>query len=418
MRLSALGLRLSAAFVLTATPLLAQGTGGTNTPSQQNKPYVILISVDGMRPEYLRRIDLPNFARIMQRGVTAEGMIPTFPSKTFPNHYTVVTGLHAGNHGIVSNSFWDPARNALYRYTDTASAHDASWYRGEPIWTTAELQGMVAASFFWPGSVAPIKRAPPSITKVYDGRVPNADRVDSVLAWLQLPERNRPHMISTYFSTIDGAGHDSGPLSPQVDSAAWAVDSVMGRLVDGIDRLPIRDRIYVIITSDHGMMETSPRWYAALDTLIDMTGVRMADAGPNANLHVDGGAARARVLRDSINRRMRHGRAYLRSEIPARLQYNDPRVGDIVVAMDDYYQVGRANRPPREGGGTHGWEPTNPLMHAVFIVMGPRIPAGRMIPTFPAVEVYPFMTEVLGLRRPLRIDGRPGFLATLIRNAR
>ena len=409
----------AAVSAVPAVPAAAQGTRGVNTPAQQNKPYVILVSFDGMRPEYLRRIDLPNFARVMQRGVTAEGMSPTFPSKTFPNHFTLVTGLHAGNHGLVGNNFWDPARNGGYRMSDTSAVRDASWYRGEPVWTTAERQGMVSASFFWPGSEAPIGGAAPSFVKAYDGRVPNFARVDTVLSWLSLPERSRPHMITTYFSTVDGAGHDHGPLSPQVDTATWAVDSALGRLIDGIERLPIRDRVYLILTSDHGMMETSPRWYAALDTLIDMNGVRMADAGPNANLHVEGGAARARVLRDSINRRMKHGRAYLRAEIPARLHYSaDPRVGDLVVIMEDYFQIGRANRPPREGGGAHGWEPTNPAMHAIFLAMGPRIPAGKRIATFPSVEVYSYMTEVLGLRPAARVDGRKGFLADLIRTAR
>jgi len=412
-RLAALG-----ALLALGVPLGAQGTGGLNAPSQENKPYVVLISFDGMRPEYLKRIDAPNFARVMQRGVTAAGMIPTFPSKTFPNHFTIVTGLHAGNHGLVGNSFWDPARHAGYRMADSLAVRDASWYRGEPIWTTAERQGMVAASYFWPGSEAPIRDAKPSITKAYDGRIPNVDRVDSVLAWLQLPPRNRPHLITTYFSTVDGAGHEHGPLSPQVDTAVWAVDSALGRLLDGLERLPVRDRVYLLLLSDHGMLETSPRWYAALDTLIDLEGVRIADAGPNANLHVEGGLARARVLRDSINRRMRHGRAFLRSEIPVRLHYADPRVGDIVVIMDDHYQVGRANRPPREGGGAHGWEPTNPLMHAIFIASGPRIPAGRTIPSFSSVEVYPFMTELLGLTPAPRLDGRAGFLAGLIRRAR
>lgn len=407
------------ALLLAATSAAAQGTGGVNAPARQNKPYVVLVSFDGIRPEYLKRIDLPNFARVMRQGVTAQGMIPTFPSKTFPNHFTLVTGLHAGNHGLVGNSFWDPARNSGYRMGDTLAVRDASWYRGEPVWTTAEKQGMVAASFFWPGSEAPIGGALPSIVKRYDGRVPNFVRVDTVLAWLSLPGRLRPHVITTYFSTVDGAGHDHGPLSPQVDSAAWAVDSALGRLLDGIERLPVKDRVYLILTSDHGMMETSPRWYAALDTLIDTTGVRMADAGPNANLHVEGGVARARVLRDSLNRRMKHGRAYLRAELPARLHYgSDPRVGDLVVIMDDYYQIGRANRPPREGGGAHGWEPSNPHMHAIFLAMGPRIPAGRTIPLFSSVEVYPYMTEVLGLRPPARLDGRKGFLAGLIRTAK
>lgn len=410
---------LALAAVLTASPIAAQGSGGVNAPAQQNKRYVILISFDGMRAEYLQRLELPNFARVMRAGVRSEGMIPVFPSKTFPNHYSIVTGLYADKHGLVANRFWDPQRNAVYGMGDTNAVRDGSWYRGEPIWTTAEKQGMVSASYFWVASEAVIAGAKPTIVKWYDGRVPIARRVDSVLAWLALPAATRPHVITLYMSDVDNAGHRYGPLAPQVDSAAWRVDAALGRLLDGVEKLPIRDRAYVILVSDHGMSETSPRWYAALDTLIDMQGVQVADAGPNANLHVQGGAPRARVLRDSINRRMRHGRAYLRADVPSRLHYRaDPRIGDLVVIMEDHFQIGMANRAPREDGGTHGWDPAIPAMHAIFVASGPGIPAGKTIPTFENVEVYPYLAEVLGLKPATGTDGRKGRLAALIRGAR
>jgi predicted AlkP superfamily pyrophosphatase or phosphodiesterase len=405
--------------ILLAAPLLAQGSGGVNAPAHQKKPYVILISFDGMKPEYLERIELPNFQRVMRSGVRSVGMIPTFPSKTFPNHYTIVTGRHAGRHGLVGNSFWDPARKAGYRMADTIAVRDSSWYRGEPIWATAEKQGMVAASFFWPGSEAATGGARPSLVKRYDGHVPNADRVDSVLAWLQLPEASRPHMITMYFSTVDGAGHEHGPLSPQVDTAAWAVDSALGRLVDGIEQLPIKDRLYLVLVSDHGMSEQSPRWFVALDTLIDTTGVFAYDPGPNVNLHVRGGVDRARALRDSINRRMRHGRAYLRGYLPPRFHYNsDPRVGDVVVIMDEHFTIGRSDRPPKEGSATHGWDPALASMHAMFVARGPGLPAGKAIGTFENVDVYPWLAELLGLRPAAGTDGRAGRLAALIRSTR
>jgi arylsulfatase A-like enzyme len=195
------------------------------------------------------------------------------------------------------------------------------------------------------------------------------------------------------------------------------VDSALGRLIDGIDRLPIKDRVYLMLVSDHGMSERSPRWHVALDTLIDTIGVRMVDPGPNVNLHVQGGVARARVLRDSINRRMRHGRAYLRGEIPARLHYSaDPRIGDLVVIMEDHFTIGRADRPPREGSGMHGWDPANLSMHAIFVASGPGIPSGRTIPAFPNVDVYPYIAELLGLRAASNIDGHSGRLRTLIRS--
>jgi len=408
-----------AAALSGAALLPAQGTGGINREAQRAKPYVVLISFDGMRAEYLQRLNLPNFARVMRRGVRSEGMRPAFPSKTFPNHFTLVTGLHTEHHGLVGNSIWDPERDRLYRMADTLAVLDPSWYRGEPIWVTAEKQGMVAASFFWPGSEAAIGGIRPTFTKAYDGRIPNRRRVDTVLAWLSLPVERRPHMITLYFSDTDGAGHDHGPLSPQLDSAAARVDTALGRLLDGIERLTdVRERIYLVLVADHGMSETSPRWFAALDTLIDTTGVRIVDAGPNVNLHIEGGPARSIVLRDSINRRMRHGRAYLRGEVPERLHYrSDPRIGDVVVIMEDHFIIGRAARPPRENSGNHGWDPAVPNMAAIFVVSGPGVPAGKTIPMFDNIEVYDFMARALGLRAAPN-DGHAGRLAELIRGAR
>ena len=388
-----------------------------NAPEHRSKPYVVLISFDGMKPEYLQRIDLPNFQRVMQRGVRSVGMIPTFPSKTFPNHYSIVTGMRAETHGLVGNRFWDPARNAAYAMGDTSVVFDGTWYRGEPIWVTAAKQGMVAASFFWVASEANVGGVRPHYYKRYDGRVPNMTRVDTVLSWLALPGPARPHVVTMYFSETDGAGHDHGPLSPQVDTAAKNVDAALGRLLDGVARLPLRDSVYFVLVSDHGMSESHPRWYAALDTLIDMNGVRLGEAGTLANLYVQGGRDRAAVLRDSINRRMRHGRAYLRGDIPAHLHYNkDERVGDIVVVMEEHFQIGRADRPAREGGA-HGWDPTFPSMHAIFVASGPGIPADKVIPTFENIEIYPWLTELLGLKQAGGIDGRTGALRELIRKA-
>ena len=396
--------------MICASVLPAQG----NAPQLRNKPYVVLISFDGMKPEYLTRIDLPNFQRVMRQGVRSVGMIPTFPSKTFPNHYSIVTGMRSESHGLVGNRFWDPERNDAYSMSDTLKVWDGTWYRGEPIWVTAERQGVKAASFFWVASEAAIGGIRPSYWKKYSTHTPNFDRADTVAAWLALPGESRPHMITLYFSETDGAGHEHGPLSPQVDTAAKHVDAALGRLMDAVAKLPLRDSVYYVLVSDHGMSETHPRWYAGLDTLIDMNGVRLGESGTLANLYVQGGRERAVVLRDSINRRMRHGRAYVRGEVPAHLHYNkDPRAGDVIVVMEDHFQIGRVGRTPR-AGGSHGWDPTFPSMHAIFVASGPGIPSGKVIPMFENIEIYPWLTEILGLKAAEKIDGRPGFLRKLI----
>lgn len=395
----------------------AGGSGGVNAPAQRDKPYVVLVSFDGFRADYLDRPGLPNFHRFMRSGVRASGLVPIFPSKTFPNHYAIVTGRYADHHGLVANSFYDPARRATYA-VGSATVADGSWYRGEPLWVTAERQGMVAASFFWPTSDAAIEGVRPTRWKTYDGAVPDSARVDSVLAWLALPPATRPHFVTAYFSDMDDAGHRFGPCAPQVDSALQHVDTILGRLMDGVARLPEARRVYIVLVSDHGMALTGPGEYVALERRIDTAGVRVAAAGPVANLWIAGGAARARVLRDSLNRRLAHGRAYLRRELPARYHYgDDPRVGDVVVVMDEPYVIGPGGDAPRGPAGAHGWDPADPAMHGIFLVSGPDVRADARIPDVANVDIYPFLAELLGLTPARGLDGRAGRLAALVRRA-
>lgn len=390
---------------------IATASGGTNRPDHLDKSYVILISFDGFRADYLDRYAAPNFQRVAHRGVRARALIPVFPSKTFPNHYSIVTGQYPERHGIVGNRFYDPARKQAYALGNATDVKDGSWYRGEPIWVTAEKQGMVSASYFWAGSEADIEGIRPTIWKPYDPTVPNASRVDSVLAWLGKPAEQRPHLVTLYMNDVDNAGHSHGPDDPRIGAAILAVDSALGRLVDGIERLPFSSRVYLILVADHGMASVSPQTTIAIESLIDTTGVRLGDIGPNANLHVAAGRSHARRLRDTLNLNLRNGRAYLRSEVPKRLKYrDDPRIGDVVIIMDEHYVIARQARMPSESGGTHGWDPAFPSMHAIFLAMGPRIRPGSSIGAFENVHVYPLLSEILGLKSAPNVQGRAGWL--------
>lgn len=401
---------------LQAVQPSTQGSGGVNTPQHTEKPYVVLVSFDGLRADYLDRIDTPSFRRVMRQGVRAERLIPVFPSKTFPNHYSIATGMFADRHGIVANTFYDPQRDAAYgNAVVPGSVEDGTWYRGEPIWLTAEKQGMVAATCFWVGSEAEIQGLRATYWKKLREQPSIDSRVDTVLEWLHLPAEKRPHLITLYMSDVDGAGHRFGPDAPEVQSAVQAVDRSLGRLLDGIDSLPIRDRVYLVLVSDHGMAAYTTGQYMAIEDLIDPRDVRVADSGPNANLHVTGGPARARAVRDSLNRVLRHGRAYLRREIPARLHYRaDPRIGDVVIIMDEPYQVGPAARAPSGPGGSHGWDPASSSMSAIFLAMGPGIKRGSRIRQVENIDIYPFLVELLGLRPNPGIDGHPGLVRRLI----
>ena len=395
------------------------GTGGINRVDQRDKPYLILISFDGFRPDYLDRFDAPNFRRVLRRGTRARAMIPVFPSLTFPNHYSLVTGLHPERHGIVGNTFYDPQRNESYSFRGTSTVTDGTWYRGEPIWVTAETQGMVAACFFWPGSEAAINGVRPTFWNTYDGSIPNRTRINTVVNWLRLPAERRPHMITLYFSDIDVASHE-GPLNaPAIKSAVDSLDATLETLLDSLEALPIREQIYLLLTSDHGMVETSASRTIMLSSLVDTNMVRVGFTGPVASLHVKGGAAEATRIRDQVNARLKHGRAYLRQDMPERHHYRaDPRIGDVVIVMDESWTVATSPLSKLriwESWGQHGWDPALQSMQALFAISGPDIRADAIVPEVENVDVYPLMTELLGLRAAEGIDGRPGRIRALVK---
>ena len=396
-----------------------QGSGGINRAEHQQKPSLLLVSFDGFRADYLDRFDLPNFRRVMARGTRARGMHPVFPSITFPNHYSLVTGLYPEHHGIVENSFFDPVRNAAFSFRNPLTATDGSWYGGEPIWVTAERQGMVSACFFWPGSDADVKGIRPTYWNRYNGSVPNARRIETVLEWLRLPAARRPHVITLYFSDVDSASHKSALAGADVAASVKAVDTALGILLDGLERLENRDRVLLMLTSDHGMADTGSVRIVQLGDLIDATGVRAGFSGPVTTLHVSPEAGTPAAVRDRLNAKLQHGRAYLREEVPERLHFRaTPRGGDVVVIMDEGWLMATSivNRGliQREWGA-HGWDPDLPSMKAIFLLAGPGIPAGLTIPEVENIDVYPLMTELLGLSPATGVDGQPGKLRSLLK---
>ena len=397
-----------------AVGIASRQSPGTNRRDQLEKPYVILVSLDGFRADYLDSFQLPNLQRLLRRGTRARTMIPVFPSLTFPNHYSLVTGLFPDRHGIVGNSFWDPVRREKYSMYDD-SVRDGTWYGGEPIWVTAETQGMVAGCYFWPGCEAAIAGVRPTFSKPYDGKTPNATRVAGVLEWLALPPERRPHFLTLYFSEVDDASH-VGPLSHRrIEDAARSLDAALGRLLDGLERLSIRDRIYVVVTSDHGMANTSRSQAIAIESLVSLDGVVQTFVGPVTSLHVrNGDAIRAAALRDQLNAKLKSGRAYLRAELPERFRYSsNARAGDVIVVMAEGWTLRRSfdlRGIVRPRWGMHGWDPDLPSMRAIFVAAGPGIRAGQVIGDVRNVDVYPLITELLGLRTPSSLDGVPGLL--------
>jgi alkaline phosphatase D len=367
-----------------------------NTAAQESKPYVILVSLDGFRYDYPRLYGAKNLLALAARGASApDGMIPSYPSVTFPNHYTIVTGLYPEHHGIVANSFYDPARKEAFVYTG-ASGIDGSWYGGTPLWVLAEKNGMRSACFFWPGSEAEIQGTRPSYYLRYNGAVPDDMRVEQVLAWLKLPPDTRPHFITLYFSEVDSAGHAYGPNSNEVAMAARHVDTEIGKLNDGLAALHLP--VDLIVVSDHGMETVRGDW-VNLSQFADLSNFETVNdlMYPKS----DGDAQKAYMsLRGASDK----FKVYRRADLPGYLHDNEnARSGDPVVVATGPYAI-RA-RPPatdkpdrKVDAGAHGYDARQvPNMKAIFFAAGPDILPGVKLAPFENVDLYPFIAKILGL---------------------
>lgn len=399
---------------------------GPNTAVQQAKPYVILVSLDGFRYDYPRKYSAPNILALGARGASApDGMIPAYPSVTFPNHYTIVTGLYPEHHGIVGNAFYDPQRKQVYSYHDPATEMDGTWYGGTPLWVLAEQQGMRAACFFWPGSEADIQGVRPTYYMQYDQKYPDDKRVDQVLAWLKLPAELRPHFITLYLSDVDGAGHAHGPDSREVAEAVAKVDSEIGRLAEGIAELKLP--VDLVVLADHGMTKVDGQW-TNLDQYFDKSLVVTA---VEDFLYPKSGADAEKIY-FALNGKSDKFKVYRNGKVPPELHSDgNPREGDpVVVPTGPYLLRVSAPSPVTDAAmrfygpmmGSHGFDPAElPEMKAIFFAAGPDIRAGATVAPFENVAVYPFVAKILDLDitklKTGAIDGTIASLQPILRSA-
>lgn len=375
------------------------------------RPYVVLESLDGFRYDYAEKYHATHILEIARAGAAAEAMIPSFPTITFPNHISIVTGQYPGHHGLVANSFWDPLRKQLYEMKN--SAVDGTWYHYKPLWVLAEEQKVKAASMFWPTADAEIGGVRPSYWLKYDGAFPNQKRVDQVLEWLRLPEAGRPHFITVYFSDTDGAGHRFGPDSHETAQAVAEVDKMVGRLWDGIRQISLP--VNMIVVSDHGMQNVTGT--VNLSDYADMSQVRVVNEGPMLLLYSPDAATTEKMYAKL------HGRSpkfdvYRRQETPARWHYRDSeRIGDLVVYVHGgaVAVTGIPGRAPSRGN--HGFDEQEfKTMDAIFYAAGPNVRPGVQLKPFENVNVFPFITRILGLENPPGLDGSFSVLESAYRN--
>jgi predicted AlkP superfamily pyrophosphatase or phosphodiesterase len=372
---------------------------------------VVLISLDGFRRDYLERFGPPTLTRLAGEGVLADAMIPSFPTLTFPNHYTVVTGLRPENHGIVNNNMYDPVFDAWFSLRNEGP-REGRWWEGEPIWSTAEKQGVKAAAFFWPGTEAQIAGAWPSHWMPYDGDIPYDVRVDSVLTWLSLPSNERPRIITLYFDEPDHTGHEDGPNSVAVRGAVLRSDSALARLVAGLELRGMYDSVNLVVVSDHGMAEVSRDRLAPVSTVIDTSAVQIVASGAVFMGWSKTGDNAGLVA--ALNR-LPHVTAWLREDVPERLHFrNHRRVTPVVALADEGWMIVATPESRMTARGMHGYDNALPSMRTIFIARGPAFREGARIPEFSNIHVYELLARIVGVE-PAANDGSRSVLEPALR---
>ncbi|XP_010942875.1 uncharacterized protein [Elaeis guineensis] len=377
-------------------------------PSKLSRPVVIIVSADGFRFGYQFKTQTPNIRQLIAAGTEAEeGLIPVFPSLTFPNHYSIATGLYPPYHGIINNYFTDPVTGDWF----TTASHEPHWWLGEPLWQTAAAQGVAAATYFWPGSEV-IKGSwtcPPKFCPKYNGSVPFEQRVDTLLGFFDLPSGEIPALMMLYLEQPDLQGHELGPDDPEVTKAVARVDQMIGRLIAGLERRGIFEDVTMIMLGDHGMVGVCRKKTIFLDDLAPW--VQIPESWVQSYSPLLAIRPPAEVSSSEVVAKMNEGlssgkvengeylRMFLKEDLPERLHYSaSSRIPPIIGMLGEAYTVVQ-NRTSEfsECGGAHGYDNALFSMRTIFIAHGPRFERGRKIPSFKNVEIYNLVTTILNL---------------------
>lgn len=380
---------------------------------------VILISIDGFRADYLEWGLTPTLAELAAGGVHADALKPAFPTLTFPNHYTIVTGLYPDHHGIVNNRMVDPVSGKQFVYKDAKSIADPEWWSGEPLWVGVEKQGRHAATMFWPGSDVAIAGVRPSHWMHFDGRLSPDRRVDQLLRWTDIRGDEKPVFFTLYLEQADHAGHDHGPDSAEVNAALREIDGALARLVTGLKARGLYERTNLVIISDHGMTATSPDRLIYLDDLIDIHDADVVTYGILAGMNPR--AEHAETIGRALLTTQEHMRCWRKSEMPARLHYGtNPRIPALLCLADDGWIItthADAQKRKKFSLGEHGYDNDDPAMRALFVAHGPAFKAGLRVAEFDNVDIYPLLAHLLQIA-PQPNDGDYSAVSSMLRDTR
>jgi len=407
--------------IIVSVSLQAQDTvqqivpGRKNAPAQLSKPYVILISADGFRYDYADKYHAANLLRLRATGIQAKSMIPSYPSVTFPNHYTIATGMYPSHHGLVYNQFYDRNRKSSYAMSDRKAVEDGTWYGGIPVWVLAEQQGMVSASYHFVGTEAAIQKTLPTYWYKFS-EAKNIDfRIQKVVEWLKLPEDVRPHLITFYMSDADHAGHTYGPDAKETEEAVQYVDAAIGKMVEKVNALGLP--VNFIFLADHGMAAVDTVTKINIASMIDTSRFILKGGGTSLHLYAKN-PGEIHTSYEELKKKENGFVVYLREDVPAKWHYEKTedrfdRIGDILVVP--IYPKVLSSWSGRIMPGAHGFDPAIPVMHATFYAWGPQFKKGKTIPSFENVNVYPLVCRLLGLTYSHEIDGKMKVLKKILK---
>jgi alkaline phosphatase D len=405
--------RASVVTLLMLISIILVTAGFRRDSRKPYKNYIVVVSLDGFRWDYSQVFNTPNFNKLAHEGVKAGRMISTFPTVTFPNHYSIATGLYPDHHGLINNSFPASDLGLFYRMGDRAVVENPAFYGGEPMWVTAEKQGVKAASFFWVGSEAPVGGIHPTYWKKYDENVTYEERIDTVVKWLGYPKDKRPELVTLYFDEPDHTSHSFGPVAPETGIVVQRLDSLIGVLRTKLATLSYARRINLIILSDHGMAAVSPEKYINLKSIVPDRMISSISGGNPVYLINSAEGKKDSVL--YLLNKVAGLKAWDKSQVPSRLRYGtNPRIPEIVVLADSSWSIGTRPDGTTLRGGAHGYDNLNSDMFSIFYATGPLFKKNYTFKELNNVDVYNLVCGILKIK-PAKNDGDPEHIKGLLR---
>lgn len=379
------------------------------------KPYVILVSFDGFRWDYVDRNITPNIQKMIDEGVHALSLRPSFPSKTFPNHYSIITGMYPENHGIISNRFDNIHTGEDFNMRTT----EGNWWVGRAFWEAAENNGITTATYFWPGSRLddPLRR--PTYSKEYNHDKPYEERIDSLISWLQYPKEKRPNFLSIYFDETDTQGHRHGPNSKGINISIQRCDSLVKYLKNSLENIGLIDSVNILLTADHGMTEISKERTVNIEQML--AGLDYKATGGDPFMMIQPSEEDREEIHSRLAENQDHFRFYKREDVPDHYHFsNNGLIYDFVLIADLGWLIVKDRDLERwdeyASLGTHGYDNNELDMHGIFIASGPAFKNGYKTGTVWNIDIYPLLCEIFNIPQSKIIDGKLERISHVLKN--